>query len=451
MDPDSGDDAIIEEVEDVEDVVELDPASLYALSQAPPTEDASLYALSQADIPTEDDEADDQADEDQELDPDQEAIQAVDTLVQESLSTTVTPARYLQILHELATFIENLEIEYASTSGNSYGAFDEDVRDDYRIGLILDSLNNHEVFLDSVLGRLVGAERNTTDDQEHMLAASYRLLIACSVGPNSTAVSYAAEDSVVDVLLSLVKNSAPPVRCYAVGLLSVSLLERKVADRVVRQQIPQLLLQNLVDSNVAERGYFPRSFDRKSEGSNVGVVGVSSSTPSVVSSSSSSPSSSSSSSSPTTSTTTASSSSPDQTASTIGPGELLFDTLGPAVSPVSMATLMRLECNWTLQCLASMGEYQETLAPATHTGALDTVLNIFRSEHDSIHLDAVELVRVLFFLFLMVNAKREQHNSVFCSHFMCSYSPFPLFCHFFLSHSLPLPPHSCTDVAHAGT
>jgi hypothetical protein len=54
MNPDSGDDAIIEEVEDV---VELDPSSL---SQA------EVYSHSQTEVPTED--------EDQELDPDQEAI-----------------------------------------------------------------------------------------------------------------------------------------------------------------------------------------------------------------------------------------------------------------------------------------------------------------------------------------------------------------------------------------
>ena len=70
----------------------------------------------------------------------------------------------------------------------------------------------------------------------------------------------------------------------------------------------------------------------------------------------------------------------------------LFDDLGEAVSSVPTQKLMRLECNWTLQCLASMGEYQETLAPATHTGALDMVLNIFESNHEAIHLDAVELV-----------------------------------------------------------
>ena len=56
--------------------------------------------------------------------------------------------------------------------------------------------------------------------------------------------------------------------------------------------------------------------------------------------------------------------------------DLLFDNLGEAVSSVSIAKLLLLESKWTLQCLASMGEYQETLASATHTGALDTVLHI---------------------------------------------------------------------------
>ena len=123
------------------------------------------------------------------------ALHAVDTLVEEALSSSVTSERYVQILHELASFIESLEIEYAETSGNSYGPFDEDMRDDYRIGLVLNSLNNHDLFFDSVLGRLVGTDQQTTPEQFSVLAASYRLLIACSVGPNNAAVSFAAEDS----------------------------------------------------------------------------------------------------------------------------------------------------------------------------------------------------------------------------------------------------------------
>ena len=275
---------------------------------------------------------------------DDDAINAIDVLITEALSDDIVPLRYVQVLHEMATFIENLEIEYAESSSNRHGAFDEDMRDDYRIGLILDSLNNHDTFLDSVLGRLVGMERNTTEHQRNVLASSYRLLMACSVGPNATAVSFAAEDSVVDVLLTLVRESLPPVRCYAIGLLSVALLERKVADRVVRQQIPQLLLQNLVHSNVAETGHFPHVFAR------------------------------------------ASSSASENTK------KFYFNDLGEAVSPLPFAKLQRLECNWTLQCLASMGEYQETLAPATHTGAIDVILKIFGSNHEDIHLDAVELV-----------------------------------------------------------
>jgi len=318
------------------------------------------------------------------------ALHAVDTLVEEALSSSVTSERYVQILHELASFIESLEIEYAETSGNSYGPFDEDMRDDYRIGLVLNSLNNHDLFFDSVLGRLVGTDQQTTPEQFSVLAASYRLLIACSVGPNNAAVSFAAEDSTVDVLLSLIKQAvSPPVRCYAVGLLSVSLLERKVADRVVRQQIPQLLLQNLVDSNVADSGHFPYDFASKNgvggENGNVSPDTSAASTTSTTAttSSTSSPS--------TTATTATTSTTSTATKTTAKQPDVLFDNLGEAVSSVTIAKLMQLECNWTLQCLASMGEYQETLAPATHTGAIDTVLNIFKSDHDSIHLDTVEL------------------------------------------------------------
>jgi hypothetical protein len=310
---------------------------------------------------------------DNESDPGTEAVQAVDTLVNESLSESVTPKRYLQILHELATFIENLELEYVEKSGNRYGPFDEDIRDDFRIGLVLNFLNNHEIFLDSILGRLVGTEKNTTPEQFNILAGTYRLLIACSVGPNSSAVQIASENSVVDVLLSLVKSSIPPVRCYAVGLLSISLLERKVADRVVRQQIPQLFLERLVNSKVAEHGYFPRIFSTKS----------------------------------TTPTTSSSKKAMEL--------DLLFDNLGEAVSSVSIAKLLLLESKWTLQCLASMGEYQETLASATHTGALDTVLHILKSDHDCMLLDTVELVSIFWNISLL-------HVGVTSHLFLCLYS-----------------------------
>ena len=118
-------------------------------------------------------------------DPDTKALTAVDTLVQELLNPATADARYVQALHELATFLENLEIEYAATTGRCYGSFDDDMRDDYRVGLCLDALNNHESFLDTVLGRLMGTEReNATDEQKRVQASTYRLMMTCSVGPH---------------------------------------------------------------------------------------------------------------------------------------------------------------------------------------------------------------------------------------------------------------------------
>lgn len=277
-------------------------------------------------------------------DPDTDALSIVDALVIESLNPETSALRNITILHELATFLENLEIEYCEKSGNCFGTFDEDMRDNYRIGLVIDALNNHEAFMDHVIGRLAGTQRNTTLEQAKLQAATYRLLMACSVGPNGTAVARAAEESVVDLLTLLMFESAsPPVRCYATGFMSVALLERRVADRVVRQGIPSRLLQNLVRSRVVAHGHFPTDFAH-----------------------------------------------PDAPLSESLPKHL-FDEYGETVRSIPSQEVMRLECSWTLQCLASMGDYQETLGPATSTGVLDIILGLLASAHDSLHLDAIEL------------------------------------------------------------
>ena len=44
----------------------------------------------------------------EEDDPDTNAIQAVDTLVSEALNDSISTERYIQCIHELATFLENL-------------------------------------------------------------------------------------------------------------------------------------------------------------------------------------------------------------------------------------------------------------------------------------------------------------------------------------------------------
>tara|TARA_B100000780_G_scaffold240919_1_gene183237 strand:+ start:157 stop:426 length:270 start_codon:yes stop_codon:yes gene_type:complete len=44
----------------------------------------------------------------EEDDPDTNAIQAVDTLVSEALNESISTERYIQCIHELATFLENL-------------------------------------------------------------------------------------------------------------------------------------------------------------------------------------------------------------------------------------------------------------------------------------------------------------------------------------------------------
>ena len=46
--------------------------------------------------------------EEEEDDPDTNAIQAVDTLVSEALNDSISTERYIQCIHELATFLENL-------------------------------------------------------------------------------------------------------------------------------------------------------------------------------------------------------------------------------------------------------------------------------------------------------------------------------------------------------
>ena len=50
------------------------------------------------------------------------------------------------------------------------------------------------------------------------------------------------------------------------------------------------------------------------------------------------------------------------------------------------------ECSYLLQCIACLGEYQETLKPILQRGALNVLLSILTSKQDQLHLDIIDLL-----------------------------------------------------------
>ena len=297
----------------------------------------------------------------------------INALMDACLVPNMSAASFAVATHVFSEYMELLETEYQEQSEQYHGAFDEDLRQSgYRIGWALEAIADHEEFLDHIVTKLLATKRSTSSSTTSFISkentlvqtAICRALVSNLLGLNSHVVSLCANDlSLVDMLLALVDSEQAPLRCYATGLLSGALLDRTVQDRVIKTNIIDILFKRVVRSQLLEQGRFFFAFPYEQE-------------------------------------VTDDSSATDDAAPILGSDDNLperftwpFDDSADAdLVDVDAVELLRKECGYAIQCIACLGEYQETLKPVLESDVLGVFLPLLEGPFHHLRLDVVDLL-----------------------------------------------------------
>jgi hypothetical protein len=311
-------------------------------------------------------------------------------LLDNCLLPNVATETFCRNMHLFSDYIEELEQEYQEQSGQKHGAFDEDLRQHgYKVGWALEVVTEHSEFLDVILVKFMSTRRPNAEHRS-IQTAICRALVANMLGLNSQVVAMCANDmSLVDLLAKLVINEEPPLRCYATGLLAGGMLDRGVQDHIVKTFLMDSLFGRLMRSNLPVTGRlcyaFPEEPVDSEEGKTGGVAvknggGISAGNEPKKGSASKVPNK------------EAESSEGNKNDDGVDDGMPAAFNFGEGTVPIQATILLQKECSYAIQCIACLGEYQETLKPILESDVLSVILPLLRSVHKSLRLDIVDLL-----------------------------------------------------------
>ena len=311
-------------------------------------------------------------------------------LLDNCLLPNVATETFCRNMHLFSDYIEELEQEYQEQSGQKHGAFDEDLRQHgYKVGWALEVVTEHSEFLDVILVKFMSTRRPNAEHRS-IQTAICRALVANMLGLNSQVVAMCANDmSLVDLLAKLVINEEPPLRCYATGLLAGGMLDRGVQDHIVKTFLMDSLFGRLMRSNLPVTGRlcyaFPEEPVDSEEGKTRGVAvknggGISAGNEPKKGSASKVPNK------------EAESSEGNKNDDGVDDGMPAAFNFGEGTVPIQATILLQKECSYAIQCIACLGEYQETLKPILESDVLSVILPLLRSVHKSLRLDIVDLL-----------------------------------------------------------